>query len=80
MPDYYSGEGKGKLCSISILSKNNRHASKKAIIHEFFHYKHYVESGYDWSKQTQEDREKEEKRTHSETQKYMQNLKVDKVK
>lgn len=67
------GTKKGKTCYITLLSKNGRHVSKKALVHEFFHYKHYVECGYDWSgdKELQEYRESEEKRTQSETRKYM---------
>ena len=77
VPDHL-GNKKGKACYITLLSKNNRHISKKSIIHEFFHYKHYVESDYDWSKQTQDKKIIEEKRTELETKKYIKKLKENK--
>ena len=76
VPDHL-GTRKGTECYFSFLSKNDRHVSKKAIIHEFFHYKHYVECGYDWSgdKESLECRNSEEKRTETETQRYMRKQK-----
>ena len=67
---------KGECCYITLLLKNNRNVSKKNIVHEFFHYKHYVESGYDWSHRTQAEVEEEEKRTVLETRKYMKKTKI----
>lgn len=79
VPGGFSGNRKGPDCYITLLSKNNRPVSKRFIIHEFFHYKHYVESDYDWSNRTSEEQKQEEKRTESETRKYMRKLR-EKVK
>ncbi len=61
-------EDMGKLCWITfVINYRNRVISKNILVHEFMHYRHYVERGYKPSI----DREEEEKRTKSETRKYL---------
>lgn len=57
---------KGKSCYIYFLFGNR--ARKDTVVHEFFHYLHYVENG--WSKEGI-DGEEEERRTRRETRKYL---------
>jgi len=72
---YFINKNRGKLCYISLLLKNNRNVSKKSIVHEFFHYKHFVECDYDWGNNVDWSVEKEEKLTKYETKNYMKHLK-----
>ncbi len=68
-----------KICYLVLFLQNRKFVGKENIVHEFFHYKHYVESDYDWRNRTSEEQEQEEKRTQSETRKYMKKLR-EKVK
>ena len=71
----FISKNKSKLCYIALLLKNNRNVNKKSIIHEFFHYKHFIECDYDWDNYKDWSLEKEEKRTKAETNHYIKRYK-----
>ena len=58
---------------VTILVGANRQANMGTIIHEFLHYKRYVERGY----KLPEDFEEEERMTKRETRQYLKKLKED---
>ena len=61
----------GKATWLTFLTDPRHQVNKTGVIHEFLHYKHYVERGY----KPPEDFEEEERRTKRETRWYLKKLK-----
>lgn len=68
----------GKLCYIVLLLEGTKGISRKNLIHEFFHYLHYVKRGYK-PLPNKEAIEKEEKEVRRETEKYLRKMKDEKM-
>ena len=57
-----------------ILFLKSSRLSVRRLVHEFFHYKHYVDADYNWDDWIEEKHEEEERLTRRETREYMKNL------
>jgi hypothetical protein len=66
---FVSPFGKGEICYITLFLRS-RGISRKSLVHEFFHYLHYVKNGYKFKSG-----EEEEKQTIRKTQQYLRKLK-----
>lgn len=62
----------GKFACITFLVDKRHMLRKECVVHEFFHYKHFVEQGYKFP----DDLEAEEKLTKKETRRYLKKRKV----
>ena len=59
-----------------FLLEGTRGISIRRVVHEFFHYLHYVTRGYK-SAQNKEEAEKEEKEVKKQTRKFLTKLKAE---
>ena len=69
-------EAGGNVCYIVFLLEGTRGISIRRVVHEFFHYLHYVKRGYK-SAQSKEEAEKEEKEVRKQTRKFLNKLRAE---
>lgn len=57
----------GKSTCLTLIVDKRHILRKESVVHEFFHHKHYIEQGYKF----QDNLEEEEKLTKKETRRYL---------
>jgi GrpB-like predicted nucleotidyltransferase (UPF0157 family) len=65
----------GKLGYIVLMFESTKGISRKAVVHEFFHYLHWLQRGMK-DPETREEYDEEERRARRETDRYLRKLRL----